>query len=152
MTIKAIIKTIAVISSIVGAAFLIGCSTNANYVKEIDVKIERVDSSSVNITRAYLQSTEKTLVLRGELRRRLPARGAILGHLHIELIGPDGGVFKVAAIGYKRTSIKSNVARFNLPIPSDLTEISLIRIIHHDARSHMSEMEKSPWRDISLTK
>lgn len=152
MTLKAMIKTIAVISSIIGPAFLIGCSTNTNFVKEEDVKVERVDSSSAKVIHAYLQSTESTLVLRGELRRRLPGRGAILGHLHIELIGQDGGVFKEAVIGYKRKSIKSRVARFSLPIPGELTEISLIRVIHHDARSHMSEAEESPWRDINTTK
>lgn len=152
MTIKAMIKTIVVIGCIAGPAFLSGCSTNVYFVKEADVKVERVDSSSAKVIHAYLQSTESTLVLRGELRRRLPGRGAILGHLHIELIGQHGGVFKEAVIGYKRKSIKSSVARFSLPIPGELTEIGLIRVIHHDARSHMSVMEESPWRVINPIK
>ena len=70
----------------------------------------------------------------------------------IELVGPDGGAFKEAAMGYKRKSIKSRVAKVKLPIPGELTEISLIRVIHHDDRSHLSDPVPSLWRDINTSK
>lgn len=152
MALNTMTKTIFVISSIVGMASITGCSTYASLAKEEDVKVERVNSGSANITRAHLQATETTLVLRGELKRRIPSRGPIPGHLHIELIGPDGEVFKEANIGYKRKNTKSRFAKFYLPIPSDLTKISALRVIHHDARSHIADSEKSPWRDVSQSK
>ena len=91
------------------------------------------------------------MVLRGELQRRFPSRGSIPGHLHVELIAPDGTVFKEAAIGYKRMSVKSRIAKFHLEIPGMPSDIKSVRVIHHDLRSHMSDSQKSPWRDVNQT-
>lgn len=121
---------------------------NTNLVKEEDITVERVNSSSVNITRAYLQATDATWILRGKLKRRFPTSRLIPGHLHIELVGSDGAVFKEADIAYKRKSAKSRFAEFYLPLPVELTKISRVRVIHHDALSHTGDSEKSPWRDI----
>lgn len=148
MMLKAMIKTIAIISSIVGIMSFTGCSMNTNLVKQEDITVERVNSSSVNITRAYLQATDTTWILKGKLTRRLSNSHLIPGHLHIELVGPDGAVFKEADIAYKRKRAKSRFAEFYLPIPVELTEISRVRVIHHDALSHKRDSVKSPWRDV----
>lgn len=112
------------------------------------VKVESVDSSSVNITDANLRVTGTTVELQGEVRNRFPTRGPIPGHLQIELIAPDGKIFKKATIGYRRLSIKSDIARFQLPIPVAPSSIDTIRITHHDARSDMHE-QKTLWQDVS---
>lgn len=145
-----IFKTIAIISGFIGMVTLMGCSSNINIVKE-EVAIERIHSDRANITRAYLQTSGATMLLRGELKRRLPGRGSIPGHLHIELINSDGVVFKEADIGYKRKSVKSRISNFYLDIPSDPSGIKSVRIIHH-SRSHMVDVATSPWREVSQTK
>lgn len=78
----------------------------------------RVDSHSARISQAYLQTPDATMFLRSELERRFPSRGPIRGHLHIELIAPDGAPFKEAATDYKRMSVKSRIAMFQLEIPA----------------------------------
>jgi len=130
---------------------LTGCATNTSLVKEEDVAIERVDSGSARITHAYLQTSETAMVLRGELQRRFPSRGPIPGHLHIELIAPDGAMFKEATIGYKRMSVKSRIAKFHLEIPAIPSNVKSVRVIHHDLRSHSSDSPKSPWQNINQT-
>lgn len=50
-----------------GTVILYGCATKANLVNEDDVTIERVDSRSAHITRAYLENRGTEMVLRGEL-------------------------------------------------------------------------------------
>lgn len=152
MNINMIFKIIAMIASVVGMVALTGCSTYTSLVQEEGVTIERVNSDRANITRAYLQTSGATMLLRGELKRRFPGRGPIPGHLHIELIGPDGAVFKEANIGYKRNSVKSSIAKFYLAIPGDFSDIKSVRIIHHDLRSHMVDVATSPWRDVNQTK
>lgn len=145
-------KAITVISIIVGMASLTGCSTHRSLVKEESVTVERVNSGSAKITRAILQTTKTTLVLWGELRRHFPSRRSIPGHLHIELIGHDGAVFKEIEVSYNRNSIKSRFAKFHLVIPSTLAEISRIRVVHHDAKSHMADSTKPKCRDVTQTK
>lgn len=111
------------------------------------VKVESVDSVSVNITDANLRVSDSKVVLQGELRNRFPTRGPIPGHLQIELIAPGGKIFKKTTIGYRRLSIKSDIARFHLPIPVAPSSIDTIRITHHDARSDMHE-QNTIWQDV----
>jgi hypothetical protein len=116
-----------------GSVILFACATNPSLVTEEDVTIERVDSRSARIILAYLETSGTEMVLRGELQRRSPGRGPISGHLHIELIAPDGAVFKEASIGYKRLSVKSRIANFHIEIPGTPSDIKTIRIVHHDS-------------------
>lgn len=126
-----------------------GCATVQGLAQQQGVKLESVDSSSVRITRTYLQSGKEGTVLRGELERRIPMRGFIPGHLHVELIGPDGKVMKEADIGYTHQGGKSRLEKFSLPIPEPLVTGSTIRVTHHDAKSHMPDSSASPWRDVN---
>lgn len=151
MIFKTIIKTSIAVSSMIGMISMVGCSLNTSLTNE-DITVERINSSSAKITRAYLQSMETILLLRGELTRYIPARGSIPGHLHIELIDPNDTAFKETEIGYRRKNRKSRYAKFYLPIPGDLRTISRVRVIHHDARSHMANSTKSSWQDVNTEK
>jgi len=131
---------------------LTGCASNQGLIRTGDVTLEKVNSSSVKITRTYLHTTENAITLRGELTRRTPARGSIPGHLHVELIGLDGKVMKKAEISYKRKNVKSRYAHFSLSVPDILAPGSTIRVTHHDMRSHFSESSDSPWRDVDTNK
>ena len=142
------IKTMINAIFIIGIAFLSSCSLDTSLVKKEDVIVERVNSNSVIITRAYLQHSNKTKVLRGELKRRVQIRGSIPGHLHIELFNSEGVIFQEANVGYRRNGVTSGKATFFLEIPGDLSSIKSVRVTHHDRRSHMPDTEKSPWRDV----
>ena len=147
-------KTIFIIVGAALVAILAGCATTQGLAQQQGVKLESVDSSSsVRITRTYLDATEEaTIILRRELERRIPSRSSIPGHLHVELIAPDGKVMKEANIDYVRNSFKSRLANFSLPIPEPLVTGSTIRVTHHDARSHMSDSSASPWQDVNSDK
>ena len=86
-------------------------------------------------------------VLKGELTKRLGNRGPILGHLHVELLSADNNVIKHADVPYKRKSVKSRFGVFHLHMPFDLPKGGLIRITHHDAKSHEAEVEEVVWQD-----
>lgn len=149
---KAKLNSFLVTGGLAGVMILSGCATNMSLVKEEDVAIERIDSRSARITRAYLQTSETAMVLRGELQRRFPSRGPIPGHLHIELVAPDGTAFKEATIGYRRMSVKSRIAKFHSEIPAVPSDVKKVRVIHHDPWSHESDTPKSPWLDVNTAK
>lgn len=142
-------KTIFMTAGAMLVAMVAGCATAQGLAQQRGVKLESVDSSSVHITRIYLDTTKEATILRGELKRHIPARGYITGHLHVELIAPDGKVMKEADIGYVHEGGKSRQAKFSLPIPEPLVTGSTIRVTHHDAKSHLSDSSESTWRDVS---
>jgi len=145
------LKTMALISSILGITLLTGCSSNTNLVKEEGISIERVNSSSAIITRAYLKMVGETLVLRGELTRRFSGHDLLAGHLHIELINNDNKVFKEANIRYKRKLFKSQISLFYLKMPGDVSGVKSLRVTHH-TKSHNTDTSNSPWQDVNQSK
>ena len=145
-------KTVVIAACASLITLLTGCASNQELVRIDNVTLENVDSSSVRITRTYLHSMEDAVTLRGELTRRISARGPIPGHVHVELIDFDGKVIKEAEVGYKRKNVKSRYAYFSLPIPDLVASGNTIRVTHHDMRSHFSESSDSPWRDVETNK
>jgi len=131
---------------------MMGCVSNQKLVKNDDIIIESVNSKSTVITHTYLSVTDNVTVLHGELTRRVPMRGQIPGHLHIELINPENEVIKTADISYKRKNRQSQQSQFNLELPISIVPGSVIRITHHDLLSHMSEPPSSPWQDVDANK
>ncbi len=126
---------------------LAGCATTQGLAQQKEVKLENIDSKMANITSTYLRSTEKGIILQGELTRRIPARGHIPGHLHVELIGPDGKVIKEATIGYTRRTVKSRYTKFSVPVPGPLVAGSVIRVTHHE--THLPDSSGPSWRDVN---
>jgi len=127
---------------------LAGCTTTPTSINKANVKLESVDSRSARIVHTYLQVAGDTMILHGRLVRRLPARGAIPGYLHVELMGPDRKVMKEADVGYRRNNIRSRYAYFSLRLPDALALGSTVRITHNDMRSQSVEPVLSPWQDV----
>lgn len=141
------VKKFVQFGSLAGLLLLAGCGTHARAAQETTVPIERVNSRSVTITRAQLQHKNEKLILLGEIRNRFPTRAPIPGHLQIELIAHNGDIFKQAVIGYRRTNIKANTARFQLDIPFTLSQFERIRITHHDPDEQSNKALSSPWQN-----
>lgn len=136
--------TLILLSAVV---LLAGCATSQGLNQQGEVKLENVDSKMAHITNTYLRSTKDGIVLHGELTRRIPARGHIPGHLHVELIGPDGKVIKEVDIGYTRRSTNARYARFSVPVPGPLIPGSIIRVTHH--KTHLPDSSGPTWRDVN---
>lgn len=128
--------------------FAITACSKASLVKEESgISIERVDSKIASINRTYLTRADNQLLLRGEVKRRFPGRGAILGYLNITLIDPQGKTIKDADIGYKRRSVKSSFATFSARLPVELAPGSTVRITHFAPVTNNTFSEEIMWRD-----
>ncbi|MDH5571548.1 MAG: hypothetical protein OEY89_07265 [Gammaproteobacteria bacterium] len=126
------LKNIAVFTGIIAALFISGCSTDNGIIKEGPINLQRINSDTAQVTNTFLETIKSTLVLRGELKRRTQQRGAIPGHLKVELIDHNGKIIKEDQINYMRNNSKSSNAKFSYPIQHDLSFISTVRITHHD--------------------
>jgi hypothetical protein len=136
------IKTIFLIGIIVIPS-LAGGSSHASSMKENHIKLEGIDSSSVHISKIDLQSSGTTLELRGEVKQHFvrphPRRFSIPGHLDIELVDINDTVLKTVYSDYKQKTTRSGFAKFYLLVSDDVEPISVIRVIHHETRSHTTD-------------
>lgn len=132
-------------------AIITGCATNSD-TNAVNIKIEHVSSSSVNIEHTYVTRTKEGLMLEGEIKRKMPHQGRIIGHLHVEIIDENGNILKTAEIKHYRNTNNNRIAKFSTLLPMELTKGRSLRIVHHDIRSHIDEPPTSPWHDIEAKK
>ena len=125
-------------------AMIAGCATN-QMSQKTEITIEKVDSSSVKITHAFLKETGDGLVLSGEVKRKHHSHSAIPGHLHLELIQPNGDVVNKAEIHHTRKANSDHIAVFKIILPTDLAEGTVVRVVHHDAKSHQTNEHHQEW-------
>ena len=126
---------------------LAGCATGS-VAKQAQISIERVDSSSVNITHAYLIKTEEGLSLRGELKRKLHSHGPVPGHVHVEVVSRNGEIIKAVDLDLSRKASSDHIAKFQTTLPNEAAG-NIVRIFHHDALSHKQESEAGVWQDAN---
>lgn len=144
--------TAAFIFGLTAVMTLSSCATHKTAKPQDQIAIEKVESASVNITHAYLLQTDEGYTLRGELKRRHHSHALIPGHLHVELIDPDGRELQTADIDYKRKGTKSHISTFHLPIPIALEPGSTIRISHFEPDAHGDGEQDAVWRQPDTAK
>ncbi len=133
-----------------GIILLSGCSTYTEFVGDKKLVVEKVGSTYARITHASLYTVESNqILLRGKLKRRSFQRGAIPGHLDVQLMNLDGKIFKEGEFRYSQKGSISRVSLFSIPIQIDPALISTVRIAHHVFGSHPAFV-KPLWRDITL--
>ena len=143
-------KVIVIVSMLLLLA-LSGCTTSPSKSKpDGGITLQNVDSRTAYISHSYLSSQGGSTMLRGELMRNIPARGAIPGSLQVELINASGELIKERNIAYKRKNIRSQYAKFSLIIPDTTDSISTIRITHIDGRRDKGET--AAWQSVSVEK
>ena len=119
-----------------------GCATNrVGLVTNEKVVVEKVTSLSTYFSKASVYSTGSKITVSGELRKRLPSRSHIFGHVEIEVISPDETVLCIIDTSYHRRSLKSSSFIFSVDIPLKLEDGSTVNIIHHQA-AKSKEKEK----------
>lgn len=140
---KALAKTSIIIC--ISSALLLGCATSSNQ-QQSGIAIERIHSSTVDIIHAYLQSTPDGLMLKGEVKRKQHSHMNIPGHLRVDLIDPTGEVLKTVKLDHSRKGSSDHLASFAVLLPMTLAEGSVIRITHHDVKSHRDEKPEAVWQ------
>lgn len=141
------IRRTATATALLAILFLAGCATTPSTWHESGVTLEGVESSTARIGRLYLKAANGATLLRGDVIRRVHAHGQIPGHLHIEIISPQGVVVREANIGYSRQSSNTHDGSFEIPLTEPIATGSTIRVTHHDTLSHLSDDTETLWRD-----
>ena len=138
-----ILKNIIVLfmTILLSSIIISGCATNrVDLVANEKVVVEKVTSPSAYFSKISVYSTDSKITVSGKLRKRLPSRSHIFGHVEIEVILPDETVRCVLDISYHRRSLKSSSFIFSVDIPLKVEDGTTIRIIHHkDAKSKEKE-------------
>ena len=104
-----------------------------NIARDGSVNVEYSSSQEIHFSRVVVYQNDAGLIIAGELHNRSHGRGAILGHIDIEIIGPDDTILATKSINYHRGSIKSRKSQFTVEIPINLPVNSTVRIMHDGA-------------------
>jgi hypothetical protein len=102
-------------------------------VREGTVNVEYSSSPYLHFSSVGIYGNEVGVIIVGELHKRGHGRGAMPGHIEIEILGPDGTLLATRSIHYHRGSTKSRRSQFSIEIPIDLPINSTVRIMHNDA-------------------
>lgn len=100
-----------------------------------EIAFHKVDSPVARVGAVDLVSAPGSLRVRGELTRKRPARGAIPGHLHIDLSGEGAVPLAGVVANYRRLSVNSQRARFSEKIIIDSMSVKRVAVSHH-AEAH----------------
>jgi len=131
-----------VLTSIVGLAVAIllssiivtGCATNRiNLANTDQIDVVKISSRSANITKLAVYSNDSGISVSGELRKRIPSRGRIYGHVDVDILSPDGTVLFTTTSNYRRQNRKSHSSNFTIGIPLVLEHGSAVHVTHHRA-------------------
>lgn len=134
--------------SIVGfVALLQACATAEDSKVLSSTKVVRVSSHSTVISRARIVETQGHVVLEGELIHRYPVRGAIPGHIHVEVLNARDEIVRTARFTYPQGSGNSRTSRFRFILPPNIPSPGVARVIHHDGRSHAPPDLGPVWSD-----
>ena len=131
------VKPLATIAILITFSVTTGCAmTGKDLIHDNTVKIEKVSSKRGAVTFVSVIQEGDEVVLRGEVRRRPTGRGSIPGHIDVEVIDSSGANMEQMSTGYRRSGTKSRYAKFHSRLAAVPPSGSLIRVIHHNARSH----------------
>ena len=124
------------IISLVFMGTIAGCTASTRPIMFDHIKLERIDSSSANITHAYLKHAEGQLILRGDLKRKLNKRGVLPGHLHVEVIDSSNTMIDESIVCYKLKCANTGTSSFVYKASENPDKIKIIRMVHHNDHSH----------------
>jgi hypothetical protein len=129
------IRHIAAISALAMQAFVIvmmpGCASRGiDLVREGTVHVDdQVSREYAHLNHVVVEQKGEYLEVSGELHRNFHQRGMITGHIHVEVIAPDGETIKRVDTGLHHLSSKSYKARFSTRLPVKVLSGSTVRVI-----------------------
>lgn len=97
---------------------LTACAAGVDLVRDGTVNIERVPSTQVKISDVHVLREDGVMAVYG---KTTPFRraGFIPGHIHIEVIDPNGKLLRELSADYKRGDTKSRSAHFYVQLPME---------------------------------
>lgn len=113
----------------------VACATaGRDLVRDDAVRIERVPSAHVIFTKVRVTQRDTTVLVDGFLRSRAGTLGGAPGHVHVDLIVPDGRVVERHFVDYLGETPMSRYAEFFLRLETVPPKGSTIRLTNDDRR------------------
>ena len=120
-------------SIVIFISVLTACgTTQVNMVREGKAQLELIPSDYLHFSRVGIYRVDTGVLVVGELHTDNHGRAIIPGHIVIEVITPDGGLFTTISSDYQSGSFKSRKSQFAVEIPNEMPVNSTVRITHHD--------------------
>lgn len=112
-------------------ATIVGCAAGGiDLVREGGVQIDdQVSCQYAHLNHVVVKQNGDNLDVSGELHRNYHQRGMITGHIHVEVVAPDGKILNHVDTGLHHLSSKSYKARFSTSIPVKIAQGSTVRVI-----------------------
>ena len=111
---------------------LTACAAGVDLVRDGTVNLERVPSTQVKISDVHVLREDGVMAVYGKITPFRRA-GFIPGHIHMEVIDPNGKLLRELSADYKRGDTKSRSAHFYVQLPMEPPVGSTVRVIHHRA-------------------
>ncbi|NVZ09373.1 hypothetical protein HW932_08870 [Allochromatium humboldtianum] len=122
----------AIMSGPLALALLLTSTTPEAASPSASLSVER--SSSNRFTVGFVQvdpdATASTLTVRGTVRPRIPARGAIPGQVHITVLDADGRALAETDASLMRRNRQAQSAHFHAQLAIDPPPGSRVRVEH----------------------
>ena len=113
------------------AAALTACAALPTDLAESGaIRVERIDSGIVKLTRVSVYSTATGLLVTGGLRRCPHVPGLIPGRLEVDVLSAEGNLLEKANVTYRRPSPKSRVARYSIGLAVPRAGVGAIRVVY----------------------
>ena len=127
------------------AVALTGCTSfPTDSVVNDTVNIEREHSNKARIRSVFVGDRNGSLLVRGDLEKRIFGRGPIPGHLHITVLGYDGSILGEETTRYNRRNNKSSKSRFSLRFSVSPKDVRTVRVRHHVGEDVALQMDTAP--------
>ena len=143
------VRAFSIVIALAVSQLVSGCATTS-VAEQNQISIESVDSSSVRITRSYLSKMPEGLSLLGEIRGKFRRRIYATGHIHVEILNGKGSIVKKTEIKPRWKPGNRKVAQFGILLPIEAVTGSVVRLIHHDEKSHWNQDDTGIWKDGSV--
>ncbi|MCU7845197.1 MAG: hypothetical protein KZQ93_15315 [Candidatus Thiodiazotropha sp. (ex Monitilora ramsayi)] len=124
------ISTVPLLLAISACASLSGNMQESTH----QINIDKIDSRSTKIGMVSLQPEETGLWVRGEVARKIPMRGPIFGHVHIDVFGENATKLVSLIANHQRPNRQALNARFSKQIPVEPDRVKRVEITHHPDR------------------
>ena len=102
------------------------------------ISIDKIDSRSTKIGIVSLQPEESGLRIRGEVARKIPMRGPIFGHVHIDVFGEKATKIDSVIANHRRPNRQAVNAQFSKLIHVEPDSVNRVKITHHPDRHYHS--------------
>lgn len=117
---------------VITSIWVTGCTIHKgnSFLQSKNITVQRIHSKQVFIEKINITESPNGILIDGEVWKHFDTRGAIPGHVDIEVFNSSGQLLAKSTTDLRR--ISKGKARFELDIHIIPEPNSLIKITHHD--------------------